>query len=269
MIAAVALGLTLLQDAPVRTSAIYRCPAVEAESKFFAPFVKESGFDSFCIEPKPGPKATQIAKGQVKFVKSDVIDTKANLAWRNATIAFANGTISPKEWLSRTKNLKETVHFLSSPKTPAYREATGRDTGHALTGEMLLLAWPGRPCLTADDIVQTRYFPEDKRHESWVLAMNDWLGPMLYTRHDFPTLVTGKPEIVRADSAPGLFAFKQSKGKRSYTFWFNNSQRSIELPKGIDLDKASICVGLDWENDQTPPKLGKNGYFILVEGDDS
>ena len=266
---AMALCVALLQDAPVRTPAIYRCPAIEAESKFFAPFVKESGFDSFCIEPKPGPKAAQIAKGQVKFVSGALIDTKANLAWRNAIVAFANGKISPKEWLDRVKSLKETVHFLSSPKTPSYREATGQDVGHAMTGEMLLLAWPGKPCLTADDIVQTRYFPEDKHHESWVLAMNDWLGPMLYMRHDFPTIVTGKPEIVRADSVPGLFAFRYAKSKRAYTFWLNNSQKSIELPKSVDLDKTSICVGLDWENDQTPPKLGKNGYLIVVEGDDS
>jgi hypothetical protein len=131
---------------------------------------------------------------------------------------------------------------------------------------MLVLAWPGKPCLTADDIVQTRYFPEDKRHESWILAMNDWLGPMLYMRAENPFLVTGKPTIVRADAKPGLFAFRQAKGKKGFTFWFNNARTPVELPKEVDLDNTSICVGLNWEDDKTPPQLNPNGYLIVVEG---
>src|ERR1043165_8617387 len=97
---AMALCVALLQDEPSRTNAIYRCPAVEGESKFFKKMIDESCFDTYCIEPKPGPLATSLAKAaKVKFTVAGKIDTKANLAWRNATVAFANGSISPKQRL--------------------------------------------------------------------------------------------------------------------------------------------------------------------------
>src|SRR5690242_16904559 len=108
-----ALFIALQSDTVERVPAIYRCPAVEAESQFFEKCVGENAFDSYCVEPAPGPKAKAVAKGKVKFVPASVIDTKANAKWRDATIDFCNGKISPKAWLAATANLHEAVHCLS------------------------------------------------------------------------------------------------------------------------------------------------------------
>lgn len=260
--------LLLAGQADVRTPAIYRCPAAEAETHFFNRIVEESGYDSVCIEPKPGPKALALAKGRLKFVDAKTIDTPANLNWRNATIAFAGGKISPKEWLKRTSNLRETVHFLSSPKTPDLRTAMSSvpiDPGQTFSGpsvfaEFLLLCWPGKPCLTASDTWQTRYLPPPGRHESWVLAMRDFLGPLLYFRAENPFLVTNKPKIIRADAKPGLLVFQQSNGKTTFTFYFNNSYVPVDIPK-VDPDKVSgISRGFNLDEDK--PRLMPRGVVI-------
>ena len=259
MFALMVLGSMMIEE-PERTPSIYRCSASEAESKFFGPLVDEYGFDTFCVEPKPGPLATAAARGKVKFVSASVIDTKQNLSWRNATIDFVNGKISPQQWLSKTKSLGETVHFLSSPKSVGLRSATGEVSSTAVFAEMLLLSWPGKPCLTGDDLGKTRYLPGPGRLESWILAMNDYLGPMLYSRHSFPYWVTGKPKIVRADAKPGLLVFSQTDGKQTKTFILNNSKATMDLPS-INLDFVTTNQGLDLE--QSKPRLMSHGFLIV------
>lgn len=256
---AILVAMSQQAEEATRTPSIFRCPAIEGESKFF-PTLVEDEFDTVCIDPKPGPLALAAAKGKVKFVTPSSIDTKANLRWRNITLDYINGKISPKQWLAQTKNLGETVHFLSSPKTPKLRDATGKDSHRAVFSEMLILCWPGRPCLTSDDIGRTRYLPDPGALMSWILAMNDYRGPMLYYRHDAPFLVTGKPKIIRADAKPGLLIFSQTDGKKTITFYLNNSQKSIDLPP-LNLDKATIQIGL---NIDTPkPSLYYNSFLIV------
>ncbi|AIE87109.1 hypothetical protein [Fimbriimonas ginsengisoli] len=259
MLALLLVAVGALEDTP-RTPSIYRCPAAEAESKFFEPLIDSDGFDTYCVEPKPGPRATAAAKGKVKFISAKLIDTPANLRWRNAAIDFVNGKISPREWLSKTKGLHETIHFLSNPKTADLRSATGAVTRRAVQAEMLVLSWPGKPCFTADDIVQTRYFPGPGAYESWILAMNDYLGPMLYGRSQNSSLVTGNPKIVRADPAPGLLIFTLPDGKKTQTFYFNNSKDPIALPP-IKLELLTINVGLNLEG--AKPFLNSGGFAIV------
>ncbi len=233
----------LLGDAPTRTPAIYRCPAAEAESKFFERFVEEGGFDAVCIEPAPGPKARRLARGKLKFVSAKAIDTRANVLWRNSTLDFVNGKISPRAWLARTQNLHETVHFLSYPKAPNLRDATGQESGRAVFAELFVLALPGRPCFTADDTGNTRYLPGPGRLESWLLAMED------------PHLVVGKPKVIRADAKPGLLVFRVGKK----TFYLNNGKAPLTLPK-LDLDKmGGISRGLDLEG--KVPSLLPTGFL--------
>lgn len=258
------VALALMQgdssDAPQRTPSIYRCPAKEAESDFFGKLLEEEEFDRICVDPQPGARALAEAKGKVRFVTPGSIDTKANLAWRNLTIDFANGKISPKTWLERTKSLKETVHFLSSPKTAKLRDATGQKTRTAVFAEMLLLSWKGVPCFTADDIWQTRYFPGPGALESWILAMNDYRGPMLYGRYRNPALVSHAPTVLRADAKPGLLIFRQPFKKGWETFYLNNGAELIELPS-FTLDQVSIAIGLDLEGPK--PRLQSGGFFIV------
>jgi len=257
---ALAIFVAMLHEETLRTPSIYRCTTAQGESKFFPGFVDEEPFDTVCILPKPGPKATAAAKGLVKFIGASQIDTKANLAWRNATIDFVNGKISPKAWLAKTKGLGETVHFLSSPKTPLLRPTTGNDSHRAVFAEMLVCAWPGRPCFTSGDIGRTDYLPGPGALESWLLAMNDWLGPMLVYRHDQPFLVTGKPKILRADAKPGLLIFSQTDGKKTITFYLNNAQQPVDLPP-FNLDKVTINIGLNV--DDTKSKLLYNSFMIV------
>lgn len=250
-------------DQSERTPSIYRCPAAEGEFKFFASLVEEMGFDTYCVEPKPGARAKEAAKGKVKFISSKEIDTPANLKWRNATIEFVNGKISPKAWLAKTAGLHETVHFLSSPKTPDLRTATGTESYRAVFAEMLLLSWPGKPCITANDTGQTRYLPGPGRLESWYLSMRDYLGPMLYYRHSAPFMVTGKPTILRADAKPGLLIFRQSMGKKSLTMYLNNSDHPVSLPP-IDLDHVTSNIGLNINDEKR--LLMQKGFFIVDLG---
>lgn len=260
MLAVAAFLLSSVQDAPTRTPAIYRCPAVEAEDKFFEPLVEDDGFDTFCVEPKPAKSAQEIlTRYKVKQVKAAQIDTPANLRWRNATIDFVNGKISPKAWLQKVKGLHETVHFLSSPKTPKLREATGQISYAAVFGEMMLMALPGKPCITADDTGATRYLPGPGREESWLLAMRDYLGPMLYYRADNPTIVYGKAEFVRADAKPGLLMIRQKGPKKTITLYLNNGPQPVLLPP-LNLDKTLMRLGLDI--DGSKPMLKSKGFMI-------
>jgi len=260
MFAAVLL-LARFEDAPVRTPAIYRCPAAEAESKFFEPLVTDDGYDTFCIEPKPGPSAKKIlAESKVKQILAAQIDTPANLRWRNATLDFVNGKISPKAWLAKVKSLHETVHFLSNPKTPKLRDVTGKKSYVAVFAEMTMLAVPGKACLTADDIGATRYLPGPGAEESWLLAMRDWLGPMLYYRAKEPSLVYGKPEYVRADAKPGLLVIRQKGPKKTITLFLNNGPSLLELPP-MDLDKTTMRLGIDMEGPK--PRLSPYGFLML------
>ncbi len=168
---------TVPQDDLVRTPAIYRCPAKEAAAwpERLESLMKEDAFDAYCLEPAPNADQRKLAqKYEVKLVDAKTIDTPANQRWRNATIDYANGKISPKEWLKRTKASRATVHFLSNPKAPSLRKATTEKNSYpAVFAEMLLLSWRGRPCLTSEDIWQIREFPGPGPLQSWILAMND------------------------------------------------------------------------------------------------
>lgn len=250
----------VLQNDLVRTPAIYRCTTQEGETKFLAPMIEEEAFDAYCIEPKPGPSAAWAAKGKAKFVSARTIDTAANLKWRNAALAFVTGKISPKEWVRRTSGLGETVHFLSSPKTQTLREATGQITRRAVFAEMFLVSQPGRLCITADDIGGTRYLPGPGRLESWILAMHDYLGPMLYLRASTPCLVTGKPRILRADAKPGLLIFEQRQGAKSVTFYLNNGPDLLDLPKVDPEHLAGVAIGMDLEGPK--PRLQPGGFIF-------
>lgn len=262
---ALIFAVALLQEAPTRTPAIYRCPAAEAESKFFPLMLEEDGFDTYCIEPKPGPKATAAIKGKAKLIDSKLIDTPANLKWRDAAIEFVNGKISPKAWLEKTKGLKETVHFLSSPKTQQLREATNKQSFRAVFAEMLILSMPGKPCLTSNDTGQTRYLPEDDVLLSWTLAMRDYLGPMLYMRSRETYVVNGKPNVVRADAKPGLMILSYTTPKYGMTFYFNNSKELVKLPK-FDMERMTINLGLDIEEET--PRLRECGFMIVHTGEE-
>jgi hypothetical protein len=268
MLAFVAIA-AMMQDPepPVeRTPAIYRCPAAEAESTFWPSLVDEHYFDSYCVEPKPGPKAKQVVKDSklaVKFIQASIIDTPANLKWRNATIDFVNGKISPKAWLARTKASKATVHFLSSPKTPTLREATKQESPNAVCAELLVLTWPGRPCFTADDIWQTRYLPGPGRLQSWILSMNDLLGPAMYGRARDKFLTTQQPEIVRADDKPGLLIYRYKQGKHIETFYVNNGPKPIEINPKMD-NVSGICRGLNLDGEK--PMLLPFGFVNETEG---
>lgn len=260
------LSLLLLHmvqpDEPlVRTPAIYRCPATEGESEKLKELVEDSAFDSLCIDPKPGPQARQAAANKLKFVSPSSVDTTSNLKWRNATIAFARGQISPKEWLKRIKNLHETVHFLSSPATPTLRDATDKDSSRATFSEMLILSWPGKPCLTSTDTWRTKQLPEAGALQSWVLAMNDRLGPMLYYRSHEPAMVKGAPTVLRADSKPGLLIFRQKAGKGSLTMYFNNSTSPISLGY-IDWQHMTMDRGVQAE-DERDTRLAPAGSLIV------
>lgn len=262
----IALILFALQDeAPVRTPAIYRIPASVVRLDRLEAMMNDDAFDGYCIEPKATPEMKAIlAKGKVKLVDPKTIDTKANLAWRNATIEYAKGEISAKAWLRKTAKLGETVHFLTSPKTKMLRDELGKESYKASFAEMFVNCLNGRPCFTSTDIWQARYWPEnDDAMQSWILAMNDYLGPMLYSRARFPFLVKNKPKIVSAPDKPGLFIFEQNDGPRKITFYFNNSDKPVRMPK-IDLERATITRGLMVEDEYVD--LNKWGSAIVESG---
>lgn len=260
---ALALALTLGQvELSDRTPSIYRCPQVEAEGPRFESLITDHHYTEICVEPKAGPKAKAIAAkypGKVKFISSAAIDTKANLAWRNATMEFVLGKISPRAWLDRTQKLNTTAHFLASPRTPDLRTATGQKTLYSVFGELIVCAWPGKPCFTSTDVWRTRYFPDDKRHISWILAMNDWLGPMLQYRFEHPVIVTGKPKIIRADKTPGMLIFSHTTPRGILTYYLNNGKKPLELPP-FDIDRVTINRGLNIDGPK--PVLNECGFLI-------
>ncbi len=263
-----AVALLMRAEETVRTHAIYRCPAKEAVGRRFDDLVNEGEYDTLCIDPKPtSAQLKQATAKKLKFVNPKIIDAPANRKWRNATIALVNGKISPREWVARTKGLGETVHFLSSPKTPELRAAVpsapmdSTYSGRSVLAELLLLSLPGRPCLTTADLWETRDLPDAGKLQSWVLAMHDYCGPMLMLRHDEPFLVTGKPTILRADPKPGLLIFRLASGKKSYTFYFNTGFFPVELP-AMDFGHSIIMRGVDMDGPK--PTLVPAGSFIDV-----
>lgn len=263
---AVVLALIQQEEVADRTPAIYRCPASEviANPHRFESLVRNYGFDTYCIEPAPPAAAKELLKKyKLKTIAAKEIDTAPNLAWRNVTIDFVNGKISPKAWLDKTSKIKATIHFLSSPKTRELREATGEVSHYATFAEVFLLAWHGRPCLTNVDIWKTRELPDAGKLQNWVLAMNDWLGPMLYYRHESPFLVTQKPKIISAPSTPGLFIFSTTDGKKTITMYFNNGDKPVKMPK-IDFDNTTITRGLNIEEDDSITLREKGSAFVEV-----
>lgn len=267
----IALALLALQaDAPYRTPAIYRIPAKFVRLDRLEAMMTDDGFDQYCIEPKATPEILAVlAKGKVKAADPKAIDTAANLDWRNATIELAAGKISFKKWLTKTEKLKSTVHFLTNPKTKELYAELGMPSYRSTLAEMFLLSWPGRICLASTDIWQARWWPEnDSKIESWILAMNDYMGPMLYYRSQEPFMAMGKSKILLAPDKPGLFAFQQTSpdGKRGLIFYFNNGPDPVKLPK-VDLDRATISRGLNVEDDGSAT-LSTCGSTIIQTGEE-
>lgn len=252
----------------MRTPSVYRCPRSEGESEAMRRLIEDDAYDAVCVDPSPGPKLKRWALGKVKILTPKTLDTPANLTWRNATIAFASGKISPAEWLRRTKGLGETYHFLTSPKTKALRDELwwvpvnpgGTYSARSVFAEMLLLSWPGKPVLCSSDVYATKTWPEGPgQFQSWILAMNDYRGPMLYYRQSRPYLQFGKPNVFRADSQPGLLAYRQTRNEKPITFYFNNSLDPVDLPR-LSPEQLTITRGLDM--DSSPFRLGGAGSVI-------
>jgi hypothetical protein len=258
----IALALCLFLERQDQTPSIYRCPAKEATTEWLNKLFDQDGFDEVCVDPSPSKAARETAAGFAKFVSPGTIDTRPNRAWRDNTIAYALGKISPKEWLRRTSGHAETVHFLSSPATETLVKVTGMSTLTSVFSEIFLVSLPGKPCLTADDIGRTRYLPDAGRLQSWILAMNDLLGPMLQYRHDQPYLVTGKPTILRADPTAGLLIFRQDGPNKRLTFYFNNSTATVKLPK-VNLTQMTINRGVKDEGSEVG--LMDHGFLIIEE----
>jgi hypothetical protein len=256
-----------------RTPAIYRFPAKEATEKNLERVIEEP-FDTWCAEPRPSKFIQESLLGQkIKLISPSVIDTPANLKWRNATIDYVNGKLSPQAWLNKTANLHETVHFLSSPKTPDLRSATpsapmdGAYSARSVFAELLLLTLPGKPCLTSGDLYLTKKWPDAPgKFESWILAMNDFMGPMLASRHSSPYWITNKPKVVFAATSPGLMILKQTDGKRVTTFYYNNGFFPVDLPKIDTKTLSGMTRGLDLDGPK--PKLHPTGLIIQTEGED-
>ncbi|HVT11049.1 MAG TPA: hypothetical protein VHE55_02180 [Fimbriimonadaceae bacterium] len=262
------VGLAIRQEAPERTEAIYRMPASEASSPRFRELLDDE-FDTLCVDPAPNASIRATVGKKLAFIEAKLLDTAANRKWRDATIDFANGKISPKAWVARTSKLHETVHWLSNPNTPNLREATPSQTadptysGRSVFAEMLLLAWPGRPCLTSTDCWLTRDLPDAGRLQSWVLAMNDWRGPMLSFRHDRPEMAHGPIQVLRADGKPGLLIVHLGKKGKGMTLYFNNSQHSVDGGK-IDPEKV-LPMGNGLDMDAAKPSVRSLGMVILPD----
>ncbi len=268
-----AIALLVRFEEVDRTPAIYRCPAKEATEKNMARVIEEP-FDSLCVEPKANKIVLKAMDGQnMKLVTASLIDTPANLKWRNATIDFVNGNLSPQAWLTKTANLHETIHFLSSPQTKDLRTATpsapmdAAYSARSVFAELFVLSLPGKPCFTSGDLYLTKKWPDAPgKFESWILAMNDFLGPMLVSRHSSPYWITGKPKVIFAAKSPGLMILKQVDGKRSTTFYYNNGFFPVDLPK-IDTNHLNgMARGLDLDGPK--PKLNPTGFLVETEGED-
>jgi hypothetical protein len=265
-----ALAIAMQNEAPELTPAIYRCPAVESTSPRLKSLFDEEGFDALCVDPKTPGSVAKLLKGRAKIYMPAQVDTKPNLKWRNATIDFALGKTSPKKWLAQISGLRETIHFLTSPSTKDLRtvmsavpvDPGGTYSARSVFAEMVLLSQPGRVCFASTDIWKTHEWPGPGRLESWILAMNDFLGPMLAYRHDYTGLVTGKPKIIRADAKPGLLIFSQATGKKTITVYLNNSMEPIELPP-FEMGMMTMNGGLNVDG---PKPLLLGGGYAFVEG---
>lgn len=261
-------GLAIVQDAPERANAIYRMPVSEAASPRFQELLDDE-FDTLCIDPAPNaPMRAAVAK-RLAFIAPSLLDTQANRKWRDASIDFANGKLSPQAWIARTSKLRETVHWLSNPKTPNLRDATPSQpadptySGRSVFAELLLLAWPGRPCLSSSDCWLTRELPEAGRLQSWVLAMNDWRGPMLSLRHDHSEMARGPVQVLRADGKPGLLIVHLGRKGKGMTLYFNNSPRALD-PGKLDPERV-LGVGSGLDLDAAKPRVRSLAIVILPD----
>ncbi|MEQ1821426.1 MAG: hypothetical protein ABL949_02850 [Fimbriimonadaceae bacterium] len=255
----------LAQEPIARTPAAYWFPAAEGIEKWLPRLADEERFDTWIADPTPNELTRIFAKGKVKLVAPADVYNRANDKWRSSTIEFIQGKISPSSWIKKTTNLKETYHYLTTPKTPGLRAITsnlpnglGALSGRAVFGETLLCYWPGKPCFYSTDLCRTSYFPENKQHESWILAMNDFQGPMLSLRADHPELVKQKPKVLRADTKPGMLIYQQKVGKQVFTFFFNNGMKPQLLPVTFKLELAIMPRGLDVDT--------KGGHYLLGSG---
>lgn len=240
--------------------AIYRCPTKEAESEYFEDVIDGYGFNRIAIDGTIGPNARAAAKGKIKLESARGMDSKANRAWRQASLDFLNGKISPKHWVETVSKLKTTANYLSSPKTKSLREETGEKTGRAVQGEMLVLTWKGTPCINSTDIGKTRPLPPAGRLQSWFLGMRDYLGPTLYLRSEIKPQDYAKLKVIRADSKPGLLIYEVKKSFGTVRFHFNNGEKPIPMPDAAK-GNSVMQIGFDFEKD--PPEMLQNGFFIV------
>lgn len=261
-------GFVLQQQPPERANAIYRMPATEASSPRFQELFDDE-FDTLCVDPSPNAAIKAVVAKKLGFIEPKLLDTKANRQWREATIAFANGKMSPQAWIARTSKLHETIHWLSSPKTSSLRDATPSQaadptySGRSVFAEMLLLAWPGRPCLTSTDCWLTHELPDAGRLQSWVLAMNDWRGPMLSLRHDRSDMARGPVQVLRADAKPGLLIVHLGKEGKGTTLYFNNSSRALD---GGQIDPGKVLpVGNGLDMEAAKPRIRSLAMAILPD----
>ena len=237
-------------QAPVRANAAYWFPAAEGVEKWLPRLVGEELFDTWVVDPKPNRLTLETAKSKVKIVPPGVVYSKPNDRWREGTIKFVQGKISPAAWLNQTSKLGETYHYLTTPKTPSFRSLTanipnglGAYSGRAVFAETLLCYWSGKPCFYSTDIWRTSYFPEDKQHESWILAMNDFLGPMLSlrlrTRVGHPTSqLYCEPTQIRDCSS-----FNARAGSRPSASTLTMASNPRHFQKGSSLSLRSCLEG--------------------------
>ena len=269
------MGLASKHDEPIsHTPAVYWFPASEGIEKWLPRLADEELFDTWIADPKPNPATLEAAKGKVHFVSPSTAYTTANMKWRDATLKLVRGEISPAAWLNRTNGLGETLHYLTTPKTPNLRSLTakienglGSYSGRAVFGETLICYLPGKPCFYSTDLFLTNYFPQDSQYESWILAMNDYVGPMLSLRVDYPKLCTQKPKILRADNIPGMLIFSQKIGPKTFTFYFNNGLKPLALPKAFHTQSAIMPRGLDLDTPAGPFLLG-SGTALTIDPPD-
>lgn len=264
MLLTLALSLIHAQDPTPRTHVIYRFPAKEIAAKKLDDLIENEAYDTYCIEPRaPASLLPKLKAGRVKVYAGAPIDTSENLRWRNDTIAFTNGKISPKEWWRRAQASRATVHFLSNPKTPELRAACRNDSGASVMAIMLLVQWPGTPCLTSGDAWETRELPDTGPLQSWVLAVHDWLGPALYMRADSPQIATGRAKLEFADSKPGMLHYSIAGKTKNLHFFFNNSDKPLQL-RNVDWGHLVMSRGI-YVDDNNEKILWLAGHGSTVE----
>lgn len=247
------------KEPPVMSPAIFRFPAKEFQARWLD--LDESGFDSVCVDGGETEEIKQVLPPALQQWKPSQIDTAANMAWRNATISFVKGKISPKSWVEKTKNIKATVKFLSSPKTKWLRDEVGPETGFSVFATVFLTCQPGRICLTSGDSWYGRRLPEAGRLQSWVLAIHDFLGPALYQRAEMKVAEKPALKVIRADAKPGILSFVVETGPESWTFYFNNSSKIMPI-KNLDPEFVGLDRGLIVE--EGGMKLHPQGFVVEI-----